>query len=361
MRQGDDSCPCLSSVRVAVAPAASHLAWHRALSCTEADGTSRPAWPSALRPRTHDAQELGEDIGWQYKRPSNLAKQGMRFKLLRALPWRRVKKGSVLTMDLGGSIPEAKQGGFGGGLSVADLTEAFQKAALDPRIIGAPGLLHGVGSRDAHAASASLRERWVRIKGVRGPHLGALGLLLREDFPRQPGRCSWSQLFDTLAAQLQPTQSRTRPLEAWHAPALPANRRSMPTVQRRSLCQGSTACTAGCAAVTSSPPPQRLHCSAGVYINISPLDVGWAKLTEIVRYVRAFRQSGKFCWSYLELGGEKVHPLPTAAVLGGDGGPSAVSLVQQPQLTMCRAGGSQHRRGSLLLQACTAQQVVLQG
>ena len=82
-------------------------------------------------------------------------------------------------MNLGGAIAEAKQGGFGGGLSVADLTEAFQKAALDPRIVG-------------------------------------------------------------------------------------------------------------------------------IYINISPLDVGWAKLTEIVRYVRAFRQSGKFCWSYLELGGEKV-------------------------------------------------------
>ena len=44
---------------------------------------------------------------------------------------------------------------------------------------------------------------------------------------------------------------------------------------------------------------------AGVYINISPLDVGWAKLVEVVRYVKAFRQSGKFCWSYMELGGEK--------------------------------------------------------
>ena len=81
-------------------------------------------------------QSLGEDIGWKYKRQSNAARQWTRFKLLRALPWRRFKKGSVLRIDLGGAIPEAKQGGFGGGLSIAGLTEAFQKAALDPRIIG---------------------------------------------------------------------------------------------------------------------------------------------------------------------------------------------------------------------------------
>ena len=40
-------------------------------------------------------------------------------------------------VQIGGAIPEAKQGGFGGGgLSVAALTEAFQKAALDPRVTG---------------------------------------------------------------------------------------------------------------------------------------------------------------------------------------------------------------------------------
>lgn len=56
----------------------------------------------------------------------------------------------------------------------------------------------------------------------------------------------------------------------------------------------------------ASQPPPRPGTHAGVYINISPLDVGWAKLVEITRYIRAFRESGKFCWAYMELGGEKV-------------------------------------------------------
>ena len=43
-------------------------------------------------------QDLGEDVGWQYKRPKQSARLGTRFKLTRALPWRRFKKGSVLTM-----------------------------------------------------------------------------------------------------------------------------------------------------------------------------------------------------------------------------------------------------------------------
>ena len=48
---------------------------------------------------THLLQELGEDAGWKYKRQSNAAKQWMRFKLLRALPWRRFKKGALLRSD----------------------------------------------------------------------------------------------------------------------------------------------------------------------------------------------------------------------------------------------------------------------
>ena len=49
-----------------------------------------------------------------------------------------------------------------------------------------------------------------------------------------------------------------------------------------------------------------------MYINISPLDCGWARLVEIVRYVRAFQDSGKFCWAYMELGGEKEYFLACA-------------------------------------------------
>ena len=46
---------------------------------------------------------MEEDVGWQYKRPRNAARQWTRLKLARALPWRRFKKGSVLTMKVGPS------------------------------------------------------------------------------------------------------------------------------------------------------------------------------------------------------------------------------------------------------------------
>lgn len=53
-----------------------------------------------------------------------------------ALPWQRVKKGSVLTIKLGGSIPEQYQGRFMQGLSLPQICENLVKAAHDPRIEG---------------------------------------------------------------------------------------------------------------------------------------------------------------------------------------------------------------------------------
>lgn len=55
------------------------------------------------------------------------------WRLLRALPWRRVKKGAVLVIELGGEIPDQKAGSFQPPTTMPQLTQALVKAAYDPR------------------------------------------------------------------------------------------------------------------------------------------------------------------------------------------------------------------------------------
>lgn len=57
-------------------------------------------------------------------------------KLFFALPWRRFKSGSVLTIKLSGKISEQPQGRFSNVVALPDLTLSLMKAALDPRIKG---------------------------------------------------------------------------------------------------------------------------------------------------------------------------------------------------------------------------------
>jgi len=52
----------------------------------------------------------------------------------------------------------------------------------------------------------------------------------------------------------------------------------------------------------------------GVLLEIKPLACGWAKLGELRRQIERFRESsGKFCVSYMEVGGEKEYFLASAA------------------------------------------------
>ncbi|KAJ0986767.1 hypothetical protein J5N97_005123 [Dioscorea zingiberensis] len=60
----------------------------------------------------------------------------VRLRLLIALPWQRVKKGSVLTMKLRGQVSDQLTIRFGSGLSLPQICENFIKAAYDPRISG---------------------------------------------------------------------------------------------------------------------------------------------------------------------------------------------------------------------------------
>lgn len=57
-------------------------------------------------------------------------------KMLFAIPWERVRKGSVLTMKLRGQITDQLKRRFSSGLSLPQICENFIKAAYDPRISG---------------------------------------------------------------------------------------------------------------------------------------------------------------------------------------------------------------------------------
>ncbi|EMS60651.1 Protease 4 [Triticum urartu] len=56
--------------------------------------------------------------------------------MLVAPPWKRVRKGSVLTMTLRGEISDQLKTRFSSGLSLPQICENFEKAAYDPRISG---------------------------------------------------------------------------------------------------------------------------------------------------------------------------------------------------------------------------------
>jgi len=95
----------------------------------EVDGEADTATAAELGPQERD-QEL------VYKEPSGGDKAMTSFRLAFALPWRRFKKGSVLTMKLGGKISDQLQPRFSSTLALPDITSSLRKAAYDPRVKG---------------------------------------------------------------------------------------------------------------------------------------------------------------------------------------------------------------------------------
>ncbi|KAK9846465.1 hypothetical protein WJX81_004557 [Elliptochloris bilobata] len=71
-----------------------------------------------------------------YEPPSGPKRLATSLALLRALPWRRLKKDSVLVIELDGAISEKRQGRFGSAQSVPQICRSLQKAAYDPRVCG---------------------------------------------------------------------------------------------------------------------------------------------------------------------------------------------------------------------------------
>ncbi|CAN1831985.1 Serine protease SPPA, chloroplastic [Linum perenne] len=60
----------------------------------------------------------------------------LKLRLMIAPPWQRVPQGSVLTIDLGGTVTDVKGRWFGPPLALPEICENFAKAANDPRISG---------------------------------------------------------------------------------------------------------------------------------------------------------------------------------------------------------------------------------
>ncbi|KAL4448020.1 hypothetical protein ABPG75_005239 [Micractinium tetrahymenae] len=79
--------------------------------------------------------ELPEDE-LAFEEPSGGKKAWTSVKLAFALPWRRFKSESVLTLKLSGQIAEQPQGRFSKTVSLPALCECLRKAALDPRVVG---------------------------------------------------------------------------------------------------------------------------------------------------------------------------------------------------------------------------------
>lgn len=92
---------------------------------TSSDGVILPAEVENLR-----------DTRLAFTRLNSSQELWTKFKLAFALPWRRFKSGSVLTFKLDGEISDQKKGRFAPGLSVPQLCDVLEKAALDPRIVG---------------------------------------------------------------------------------------------------------------------------------------------------------------------------------------------------------------------------------
>eukprot|EP01018_Ginkgo_biloba_P039788 Gb_05224 [translate_table: standard] len=92
----------------------------------EEPGQNNGAWKEEDYP-------LGE---YEYKKIEGWRRVIVRLKMLIALPWERVKKGSVLNMKLRGQIADQLQGRFSSRLSLPQICQNFIKAAHDPRIAG---------------------------------------------------------------------------------------------------------------------------------------------------------------------------------------------------------------------------------
>ena len=72
----------------------------------------------------------------EWNEPDGMRRFTTNAKLAFALPQRRFKQGSYLTIRLEGDLPEKRQSRFSGNTSVALLCESIRKAAYDPRVTG---------------------------------------------------------------------------------------------------------------------------------------------------------------------------------------------------------------------------------
>jgi protease-4 len=126
----------LMPARVSLAPSS----FLKTRSVTHSSPVARRALelPDSTVAESHSASNenaLSEEL--EFVDPSELQNSFVtNWKLFWALPTRRFKSGSVLTIKLSGAISEQSQGRFSNIVSLPELQMALVKAALDPRIKG---------------------------------------------------------------------------------------------------------------------------------------------------------------------------------------------------------------------------------
>lgn len=82
------------------------------------------------------ASESGPTPEIQYIEPTGMQRAMTNFRLFFALPWRRFKSESALSIKFTGAIAEKPQPRFSSTLSLPAICDSLQKAAVDPRITG---------------------------------------------------------------------------------------------------------------------------------------------------------------------------------------------------------------------------------
>ncbi|CAN1171184.1 Serine protease SPPA, chloroplastic [Linum perenne] len=111
----------------------------------------------------------------------------LKLRLLIAPPWQRVAHGSVLCMEIGGTITDVKGRWFSTEQALPEICENFGKAANDPRI---SGIFVRISFLECVYEKMGLEPQWVRIgkfktvgdqiirKSISEPHLEVLNSLL---------------------------------------------------------------------------------------------------------------------------------------------------------------------------------------
>lgn len=82
------------------------------------------------------SSETGITPEIQYIEPTGMQRALTNFRLFFALPWRRFKSKSALSIKFTGAIAEKPQPRFSSSLSLPGICDSLQKAAVDPRITG---------------------------------------------------------------------------------------------------------------------------------------------------------------------------------------------------------------------------------
>lgn len=186
-----------------------------------------------------------------FEEPSGGQKAWTSVKLAFALPWRRFKSESVLTLKLSGQIAEQPQVGGGKGGRVGGRSAASWHRALP---LAAP-------LRPSAAPRSAVVQPWPRLQPT----------------------------FPDLAGQLRASHTRFKYTPPALLPSAPPPHTPLAKQGRFSK---TVSLPALCECLQKAARDPRV---VGVCVKVEPLACGWGKLQELRRHIELFKQSGGPC------------------------------------------------------------------